>query len=109
MAFFTRKGLTVPEYPKNTPLEETPEELCLPSQTAAITLADSLNARMNQLLEQEQVDTTKTVNSNDETTKQEVEAEEAEGAEQSSVEQQPSKNENSKYAYVIDRTYGVEV
>lgn len=114
MAFFTRKGLTVPEFPSDCVLPEEPEEFHLPSTPSSlatstpdeISAAKTINdvnsdfdaittthtASISVQLEKEN---TIDVNAN-ETTK--------------SNESDPNGNkEPPRFEYVVDHIYGVEV
>lgn len=80
MAFFTRKGITVPEFPNECVLTEEPEEFNLPSTPSS--LANSTPEETIVACTTPAADTTAT----------------------------PSENGDTKrFDYVVDRTYGVEV
>lgn len=79
MAFFTRKGITVPEFPNDCVLTEEPEEFNLPSTPSS--LANSTP--------------------DDQTVAEQLTDNSAEAATQH--------DDKQRFDYVVDRTYGVEV
>lgn len=80
MAFFTRKGITVPEFPNDCVLTEEPEEFNLPSTPSSLA---------NSTPEEPIV---------------------AEKSTDDAVTTVASESDDSKrFDYVVDRTYGVEV
>lgn len=86
MAFFTRKGITVPEFPNDCVLTEEPEEFNLPSTPSS--LANSTPD--DQSVIEKSIDDT---------------ASAAVVIANGSTEDSDQK----RFDYVVDRTYGVEV
>lgn len=84
MAFFTRKGITVPEFPNDCVLTEEPEEFNLPSTPSSLA-----NSTPEEPIVIEK--------SSDELSDDTVAA----------VTSEISDKE--RFDYVVDRTYGVEV
>lgn len=80
MAFFTRKGITVPEFPNDCVLTEEPEEFNLPSTPSSLANSTSEEPIV------------------------------AEKSTDDAVTTVASESDDSKrFDYVVDRTYGVEV
>ena len=76
MAFFTRKGLTVPDLPSDYVLTEEPEEFSLPATPPSSSSANSTPNEATPNLCEETSDVQST---------------------------------NTRFDYVVDRNYGVEV
>lgn len=118
MAFFTRKGLNVPDLPSECVLTEEPEEFNLPSTPSSLATSTP-----------DEITTNKTVND----VNSEFDAITKENAKQQSndeanvekaidvdvnanvdtVSSKPNESEqeddSNRFEYVVDRTYGVEV
>lgn len=123
MAFFTRKGLTVPEFPNDSILTEEPEEFNLPSTPSSLATPDDSTSRKSSTeMRTESKDNVANITSisEEQATSSEPEQPEQphpdeEHEEQlEQLEQQPQlkndqQQEPERYEYVVDRTYGVEV
>lgn len=83
MAFFTRKGITVPEFPNDCVLTEEPEEFNLPSTPSS--LANSTPD--DQSVIEKSIDDTVSADANGST----------------------ENSDQNRFDYVVDPTYGVEV
>lgn len=112
MAFFTRKGLTVPEFPNESVLTEEPEEFNLPSTPSSLATPDESTSRKtsaevstefeslaNLVTSQTQQQQTTPIEPSD------IQVEGATGGECISTAEQ----QKQRFEYVVDRTYGVEV
>lgn len=98
MAFFTRKGLTVPEFPSDNILTEEPEEFNLPSTPSSLATPDDLIQLPNSADHQMPQASASSSSIED------VVA----GPSQSTSGEQ-SQDSQERFDYVVDRTYGVEV
>lgn len=112
MAFFTRKGLTVPEFPSDCVLTEEPEEFNLPSTPSS--LANSTPEESPAELLRSDVNTefdiiTKMQPSNGtaEPAAASLDINHSKTAIDSN--ELTSNKERERFDYVVDRTYGVEV
>lgn len=81
MAFFTRKGITVPEFPNDCVLTEEPEEFNLPSTPPSLANSTTEEPIVAVTSTDVAVGTTVATDSDD----------------------------AKRFDYVVDRTYGVEV
>lgn len=83
MAFFTRKGIIVPDLPTESVLTEEPEELCVSVEELSLVAAPCSAEIPNEAC--------------------------VEGAEASPESSAENDDEQKRFDYVVDRTYGVEV
>lgn len=111
MAFFTRKGLTVPEFPNESALTEEPEEFNLPSTPSSLATPDESTSRKTSAevsTEFESLANLETIQQQQQTTPTEPSDNHVDGTtggERSSTAEQ----QTQRFEYVVDRTYGVEV
>lgn len=100
MAFFTRKGLTVPDFPSDNVLTEEPEEFNLPSTPSSLATPDDLT----QPKSSGSGDIQKPISS---VSTGSIDNEVAGPSRVETDEQQA--DQQQRFDYVVDRTYGVEV
>lgn len=93
MAFFTRKGLTVPEFPRDSILTEEPEEPNLPPTPPSLVVSDELACGLSPDETKDSLLVSISSNSNSNA-----------GTNETADATAPK-----RFDYVVDRNYGVEV
>lgn len=128
MAFFTRKGLTVPEFPSDSVLTEEPEEFNLPStpsslanstpdETTAAKCSIDVNSAFDALVKAQPQNHAhnslqeNTIENEENSGMYAVENNNINAINDSKKKHTETKadNNNQRFDYVVDRTYGVEV
>lgn len=119
MAFFTRKGLTVPDFPSDCVLTEEPEEFNLPSTPSSLATSTPDEITTNKSITEvnTEFDAITKENAAKQQPNDEVTLEEATGIDEnanesavsSKADDSETNEERDRFDYVVDRTYGVEV
>lgn len=113
MAFFTRKGLIVPEFPSDNILTEEPEEFNLPSTPSSLATLDDLT---QQHMPKGGSSSDSSTTAIDDHQKPEVTSASAHSSIDNVIPSTSTSTsdvrqtvQQERYDYVVDRTYGVEV
>lgn len=127
MAFFTRKGLTVPEFPNDGILTEESEEFHLPPTPSSLATEENsttnlqsndahststlLMVPVSKMLAYQEASSSSSISGSQCTITDETDEHDLNSAATTTTTTTAasSTDELSRYDYVVDRTYGVEV